>query len=225
MIQGVTIFRASQLRTAIEATTRTASVTAAAFGGFRTVTRSRSGQAAARGRVRSTARADLPETLGRFVRQLGEPADVADHQRPPEAQRSDHDPRRLAHRRVPEVDADVAGGEEGPEPGFVDVVDADHVLADAQFQAVVDRGEPQPRRGGADEQEQRLREPRAQAGERLEQLREPLRRVQVAVAADDDPTFWYLDGRELRRRDPGRMRNAPDRLAVAGLPDELLDVH
>src|SRR5919198_3628837 len=66
MIQGVAIFRASQLRTAIETTTRTASVTAAAFGGFRTVTRGRSGQAAARGRVRSTARADLPETLGHF---------------------------------------------------------------------------------------------------------------------------------------------------------------
>src|ERR671931_539144 len=66
MIQGVTIFRASQLRTAIETTTRTASVTAAAFGGFRTVTRSPSGQATARGRVRSTARADLPETLGHF---------------------------------------------------------------------------------------------------------------------------------------------------------------
>src|SRR5919198_1404395 len=64
MIQGVAILRASQLRTVIETTTRTASVTAAAFGGFRTVTRSRSGQAAARGKVRSTARANLPETLG-----------------------------------------------------------------------------------------------------------------------------------------------------------------
>src|SRR5438105_3974659 len=63
MIHGVAILRASQLRAPIETTTNTASVTAAAFGGFRTVTRRRSGHAAFRGRERSTARADLPQAL------------------------------------------------------------------------------------------------------------------------------------------------------------------
>src|SRR3954463_9092524 len=64
MIQGVAILRASQLRTPIERTTKTASVSTAAFGGFRTVTRRRSGHAAPRGRERATARTELPKTLG-----------------------------------------------------------------------------------------------------------------------------------------------------------------
>src|SRR5437763_5241054 len=64
MIHGVAIFRVSQIRAPIETTTTTASESAAALGGFRTVTRRRSGHAAPRGRERSTARADLPKALG-----------------------------------------------------------------------------------------------------------------------------------------------------------------
>src|SRR5947199_6848938 len=63
MIQGVAIFRVSQIRTPSETATTTASVSAAALGGFRTVTRRRSGHATPRGRGRSTARADLPQAL------------------------------------------------------------------------------------------------------------------------------------------------------------------
>src|SRR5204863_2621059 len=64
MIQGVAILRVSQMRTPIEMATTTASVSTAAFGGFRTVTRGRSGHAVSRGRERSTARANLPQALG-----------------------------------------------------------------------------------------------------------------------------------------------------------------
>jgi hypothetical protein len=66
MIQGVTICRVSQMRTPIATATRTASVSAAALGGFRTVTRRRS-DAALRGKERSTARADLPQALRDFA--------------------------------------------------------------------------------------------------------------------------------------------------------------
>src|SRR5438094_7456807 len=70
MIQGVAIFRVSQIRTPIETTTRTASESAAALGGFRTVTRRRSGHAPPRGRERSTARADLPKALGNVAQRI-----------------------------------------------------------------------------------------------------------------------------------------------------------
>src|SRR3954447_18200828 len=63
MIHGVAILRASQLRAPIETRAKTTRVIAAAFGGFRTVTRKRSGHAACRGRERSTARTDLPQAL------------------------------------------------------------------------------------------------------------------------------------------------------------------
>src|SRR5947208_309442 len=236
MIQGVAILRVSQMRTPIEMATTTASVSTAAFGGFRTVTRRRSGHAVPRGRERSTARANLPQALGDvaqrapigrkprllcrtrdlaqdgildgcapgrllegpyirlgdplelvlalhqsargvahacaqlritdehlqrvrdggylaladgnldgcFVRQLSEPTEVADYERPAQAQRPNDYPRALAHRRIPEVDADLTGGEEPPEPGFVHIVEPDHVLARSQPEAVVDGSELEP---------------------------------------------------------------------------------
>src|SRR4051794_11181094 len=316
MIHGVAIFRVSQIRTPIETTTTTASESAAALGGFRTVTRRRSGHAAPRGKERSTARADLPQALGDvaqrvsigrkpgllcrtrnlaedgmlddraagrllegrdvrlgnavelvlalrestpaiahthaqvgiageqlervsdggylafadrnldggFVRQLSEPADVADHERPAQSQRPHDDAGGLTHCRIAEVDANLTGGEERPEPGFIDVVEPDHILARPKPEPVKDGAEVEPWRKRAHQQEQRLRHPPTQEPEGLEQLRQPLRRVQMPIAADDHPTLGELHGRDLVRRWPGRVWYPPDRLAITRVAHEPLDV-
>ena len=57
------------------------------------------------------------------VRQLREPAEIADDQRSPERQRADRTAGRLAHRRSTERDARVAGSHQRPEPLLLDVVD------------------------------------------------------------------------------------------------------
>src|SRR5829696_738825 len=64
------------------------------------------------------------------VRELGEPADVADRERLAERQRPDDHPGGLAHRRRAETDYDVAGGEVAPERRLVEMLEPEHALLD-----------------------------------------------------------------------------------------------
>ena len=82
-----------------------------------------------------------------LVRQLREPADVADDLRAAGFQRANADSRGLAHGRVPEADADVGRREQRPEAVLRYVVEMERVFRNLELDAGCD---------GADEQQQRL---------------------------------------------------------------------
>ena len=119
-----------------------------------------------------------------LVGQLGEPADVADDHRLAERERADHAAGRLAHRRRAQVDADVARGHQRPQPVLLHIRLADDALV-GQSEPLQAAVEVEAGRDRADEQEPRVRPLTAQPCERLEQLRDPLARVQVPEAADE----------------------------------------
>src|SRR5438093_2975190 len=88
------------------------------------------------------------------VRQLREPPDVADDERLPDREGSNHAPGGLSHRRRAQADAGVTACHQSPETRFVDIALADDTLGlEPPFQ---------PRRRPADEQEPRLRPPLAE---------------------------------------------------------------
>src|SRR5215210_2784946 len=113
---------------------------------------------------------------GDVVRQLDEPADVADDDRPPVRELADDAAGRLSHRRRAQVDADVACRHQRPEPVLLDIRLPQDALA----------GQPEPLQApveieaggdGADEEKSRVWAVASQPGKRLEQLRDPLARV------------------------------------------------
>ena len=152
---------------------------------------------------------------GDVVGQLGEPAEVADDERSSEGQRSDRAARGLAHRRRAQGDAGVAGSHQRPEAVLLDVPDAFHAVG---HQAVgVEAG-----RGGADEEELRVRMALAHQTECLDQLGNALARIQMTEAPEHRTAF---DGGRLHvDRRPGRVLDTPDRAVVAGLARAVLDV-
>ena len=155
----------------------------------------------------STSRVPTRDLQGDFVRQFGEPAGVGHDERLPERQRADRRPARLAHRRRAKADVDVAGGHERPQPPLVDEPLADHPVS-LQAEPLEPAVEVETGRGGADHQEPGARVLRPHAGERLEQLRDTLRVVDVPEGADERRTG------NVRRCDvghgPGGMRDAGD---------------
>ena len=157
------------------------------------------------------------------VRKLGEPADVADDERLAERERADHAARRLAHRRRAQVDADVAGGHQRPEPLLVDVVLADDPVARrARAAGAAGRGRspgetaPTSRSRASGRSRRRRANASSSCGIRLLEFRFP-------NAADERRALDGRSGCELRHR-PGRMRDPPDRALEAGLARALLDV-
>src|SRR5262249_8925805 len=139
------------------------------------------------------------------VRQLREPAEVADDERAAERQYADRAPGRLPHRRRAERDARVARRHQRPELLLVDVVDALDAVTYEPLR-VVARG----RR--ADEQEPRVRMAPADCGKRLEQLWYAFARVDVTEAAEQRSPLDV--GRNDIGHRPGRMRDPPDRPVV-----------
>src|SRR5579859_5765139 len=142
--------------------------------------------------------------------ELRKPADVADDERLAERKRSQDGAGRLAHRRGAQRDEHVAGCHQRPEPRLRNVL-----LAEDPFRAeALEHGvEVVARRDRADKQEAgALRE----QPERLQELRNTLRGVQVAEAADElravDPDRFD------RGRRPGGMRNHVQRAVVAEPP-------
>ena len=120
------------------------------------------------------------------VRELREPAHVAHDKRPAHGQRTDDAPRRLAHRGQAEADEHIARSEQRPDVVLPDVaevkdalVEAEPALRDVQVELVAARD-------AAGEDEQCFRMPRPDLREGPKKLRDPLRRVQVAEAADHD---------------------------------------
>ena len=80
------------------------------------------------------------------------------------------------------------------------------------------------RRRASRQHEQRVGEPLAKTAERLQQLRDPLRGVEVADAGDDrEPAFRNLASAELDGG-PGRHRDHPGRAGIAVVPNLLLDI-
>ena len=156
-----------------------------------------------------------------LVRQLGEPADVADDERLPERQRPDRAARRLPHRRRAQQHAGVARGHQRPEPVLLDVRLADHALA-VEPGALEPAGEVEAGRLQADEEQPRAGVGAAELGERAQELRNPLALGDVPEAADQRRA---VDGRRLDpRRGPGRVRDPPERSLVAVVAGLLLDV-
>src|SRR5262249_55675620 len=139
-----------------------------------------------------------------------------------ERERPDRDPRRLPHRRRAERDADVAGRHQRPEPRLVDELLAHDRWAPQKTCALEPSLEVEERARRADEQQPRIRMRLEQPVERLQKLRDPLARVEIAEAADQRTARDR--SRSERRRLPGRMRYVPDLPLEPCIPGALLDV-
>ena len=119
------------------------------------------------------------------ARQLREPPDVAHDERLPEREPADHAARRLAHRRMAEVDEHVAACHERPEPRLVDPAFArEPVLGEPE--ALEPPVEVEARRRRPDEEQRQLGMLAPHVRRRAKQLRNPLARVHDAEAADHD---------------------------------------
>ena len=139
---------------------------------------------------------------GDVIGELPEPADVTDDERAAERQRADRTAGRLAHRRRAKEDARVAPRHQRPEAVFRYVVDPlDSLPGEARRVEV--------RRRRADQQEPGRGVSLSDRRERLDELRDPLARVQVAKAPEDGASIYV--GRPDVVHRPGRMRDAPDR--------------
>ena len=147
-----------------------------------------------------------PASTGTFsatgVGQLGEPAHVADDDRLAERELADDAARGLAHRRRAQADADVARGHQRPEPVLLDVrLPDDALIGQAEpLQAAV---EVEAGRDRTDEQQARVGTLAAQPRERLEQLRDPLARVDVPEGADQRAATSML-GHQVERSVTGQ---------------------
>src|SRR5439155_18472917 len=149
------------------------------------------------------------------IRYLGEPAEIADDERPSERERANGAAGRLSHRGRAQRDAGIARGHQRPELLLLDVTDALHAFRHESVRV-------EPGRCGPDEQELRVRMTRADEREGLDQLRDALARIQMPEAAEERPAF--LRSRLNARRGPRGVLDAPDRSVVSGLDDALLDV-
>jgi hypothetical protein len=154
-----------------------------------------------------------------LVRKLREPAHVGDDEWASGHERSDRAARGLPHRRRSQRDHNVAAGHQRPQAVLVDVVlpdDADEVtLAEPGLE-----GEARSRRPDHEQAGVGMRPP--DRAERLDELRDALRRRQVAEAADDRAP---RDRNRRRPRPlPGWMRDPPEPPFVACGANALLDV-
>src|SRR6266511_3959679 len=151
------------------------------------------------------------------IRQLGEPADVADDERAAESERADRARGGLAHGRGAQAHAHVAAREQGLEPALVDIAeDDDSSLVAPEGSPLELLVEVEVAGNGAREEQRRVRKAPPHAGEGRDQLRHPLRPVQIPEASDQGPA-GARPLRSRRRVGAGRERDAPDRLAIAEL--------
>ena len=126
------------------------------------------------------------------VRQLREPADVADDDRRPERQRAERARRRLAHRRRAQLHAGGARRHQRPEPALLDVRLANHTL----------RVEPEPLQPACEVESRRLAPDEQQARIGMAASAPPRTRGAAAGCACS-----RSDGRSSRRPEtPARRR-------------------
>src|SRR3954447_11117340 len=156
-----------------------------------------------------------------IVRQLREPANVADDERLAERERANRGAGGLAHRRRTEIDVDVGRGHQPPEPVLrhVALPDDSRTVEPEALEAPV---EVEAGRGGSDEEQRALRAGLPRAREGLQQLWRALARVDVAEGGED------RIARDLERLDRGHreggMRHDPDRAVVARGTSAVADV-
>ena len=154
-------------------------------------------------------------------RELGEPADVAHDERLAERETADHAAGGLAHRRMPQVDEDVAPGHQRPQPALVHPVLADDPVP-GEAEALEAAVEVEAGRSRSD-QEQRdvgmlaphVGVARRSSGIRLLAFTTPKQATTVPAATRSGST---------RPGGPGRVRDDVDRPCVAGRARLVADV-